>query len=468
MPNLRFVKTFQFKVTLVLILAMLLTGALCNFLIYKFALNAQFDQMREKLVLMAKTASLMVDAETLSQVPLNKAGVDSAAYKDISEKLKRIKAVSPYIRYIYTMARTEDPGTFQFIVDVDPFVKKGKKILTAYPGDKYNAKRFPEMLKAFNHPSADKKIESDEWGPILSGYSPIRDKTGRSVAILGVDMAANDVYLTQEEVHKRAFLVLIIGIIFSLLLGTLVSKKVFHPVKKLVEGTRHISDGNLQYQVEIEGHDEITELAGAFNKMAINLRDSRKRILGYFYDVVQSLVRVIEARDHYTRGHSERVAEYSQRIALKMGFPSEKIELLKEIALLHDIGKFGIQESILNKKEKLTDEEWEVIKKHPIIGEDILKPIVLSDEMLAMIRGHHERFDGKGYPDNLTGENTNIFAAILSVADAYDAMTSTRAYRLALKKQGAIEELLKHKSSQFNPKVVDAFLQVLIEEGNVF
>ncbi len=131
------------------------------------------------------------------------------------------------------------------------------------------------------------------------------------------------------------------------------------------------------------------------------------------------------------------------------------------MALLHDIRRFGIQEKILNKKDGLTEEEWEVVRKHPIIGEDILKPILLNEEMLAIVRGHHERYDGKGYPDKLSGDNINIFAAILFVADAYDAMTSLRAYRPALSKQEAIEELQKNRGTQFNPRVVDAFIQAL-------
>lgn len=456
-------RSFQVKVTLALILSMLFTGAMCNFLIYKFALNSQFKEIRNKLMLIAQTAALMVDADVLLTVPLNREGIDSAPYKMVAEKLEKIKAVNPHIKYIYTMTKTEETGIWQFIVDPDPVTKKGRRILTSYPGDKYNAGRFLEMLQAFNRPSADKKLEIDEWGITLSGYAPIYDKNGQSVAVLGVDIMAEDVYMTQRQVHRRALFVLVLGIIFSLVLGILLSKRITDPVEKLVEGTRHIARGNLQYHVEIKGDDEISELASSFNQMAENLRESRKRILSYFYDVVQSLVRIIEARDHYTRGHSEVVAEYAEKIALKMGFPKEKVEFLKEIALLHDIGKLGIQESILNKKEKLTDQEWEIIRKHPVIGEDILRPIVLSAEMLAMIRGHHERYDGNGYPDKLSGDNINIFAAILSVADAYDAMTSQRAYRPALTKQESIAELKNNKGTQFNPQVVDIFLQILQE-----
>ena len=258
---------------------------------------------------------------------------------------------------------------------------------------------------------------------------------------------------------------LVFGLILSLGLGFLLSNRVTKPIKKLVEGTLRIAQGNLQHQVKVSSHDEIGKLAQSFNKMAQSLYESRRKLHDYFYRIMQSLVRILEARDRYTKGHSERVAGYVERIALKLGYPEERLELLKEVAVLHDIGKLGVPESILNKKGKLTNDEWEVVRKHPLIGEDILRPVLLNEEMLVIIRGHHERFDGKGYPDRLSGENINLFAQIISVADAYDAMTSTRAYRPSLSKQKAMEELANNKGTQFDPKVVDAFLKVLEDES---
>ncbi|MEW6101221.1 MAG: HD domain-containing phosphohydrolase [Candidatus Omnitrophota bacterium] len=456
--------SFQVKITLVIIFSMLFAGALSNLLIYKFSLESQFNELRSKLMIIAQTAGLLIDADTLLGVPLSHQGTNSEAYKVIAQKLKKIREVNPQIKYIYTMARTQEEGIWQFIVDPEPEPQAGrgnKDNPTSYPGDRYDASRFPEMLKAFHGPSADTKLEIDEWGVTLSGYAPVRDSAGEAVAMVGVDVTADNVYLTQKAVHRRAFLVMLLGIITSIALGMLISRRVTGPLKKLVEGTRSVARGNLNYAVAVEGSDELSELAASFNQMSKSLYESRKKIMSYFYDVVQSMVRILEARDHYTRGHSEMVAQYSEMIALKMGFPKEKIEELKEMALLHDIGKLGIKESILNKREKLTEEEWGIIRKHPIIGEDILKPILITEEMLAMVRSHHERYDGKGYPDALGQEKINIFAAILSVADAYDAMTSCRAYREAMAKADAIEELKKNSGTQFNPKVVQAFLEVI-------
>lgn len=458
-------RSFKVKFTFVLILAMLFAGAMSNFLIYKFSLTAQFNQLSDKLKVIAQTAALMVDSDLIGQVPLNHAGINSAPYKIIVEKLKKIREVNPPIKYIYTMTKTDQAGRWQFVVDPDIVSKDlGKKDVTSYPGDLYNAGRFPEMLKAFAGPSSDKKLYIDEWGVTLSGYAPIRDNQGKAVAMLGVDILADDVYNIQKEVRRRALLVLILSIVLSIGLGMLISGRVTNPIKKLVEGTSHLADGNLEYRVEVKGNDELSDLARSFNNMAVNLSESRRNLRSYFCRTVQSLVRILEARDHYTRGHSEKVAEYAEKIVSKIGFDREKAELIREAAVLHDIGKLGVEEKILNKKEKLTEAEWEAVKQHPIVGGEILKPVLVDGEMLAIIRGHHERYDGKGYPDEISGENIHLFAQILAVTDAYDAMTSSRAYRPALSKEEAIAELKKNSGSQFNADIVKVFLQVLAEE----
>ncbi|MDD4899352.1 MAG: HD domain-containing protein [Candidatus Omnitrophica bacterium] len=458
-------ESFQFKVTLALVASMLFVGGMSNFLIYKVSLDSQFNQLRDKIKIVARTAALLVDGDVLARVPLNHEGAASDAYKIVLERLRRIKKANRQIRFIYTLAKTSQDGVLQFVVDADPLIiGRGKDKLSALPGDRYDATRFPEMLSGFEGPSSDTKLEVDQWGATLSGYAPIVDNDGKTIAILGADIAATDVYKAQNEILRRALFVLIIGIILSVLLGVVFSRRITKPIEKIVAGTRSIASGNLNYQVEVAGNDEISELGRNFNRMARSLYKARRRMQNYVYRVIQSLIRIIEAKDSYTRGHSERVAEYALKIGQRWGLSPEKMELLHETAVLHDIGKLGIQENVLNKKEKLTPEEWELIKKHPVIGEDILRPIMINPEMLAIVRGHHERFDGTGYPDKLSGNNIHLFAQILSIIDSYDAMTSVRAYRPALSKEQAIEELKRSKGTQFNPRIVDVFVKILEEE----
>ncbi len=453
------------KIAFVFIVAMLCAGALSDYLIYRYSLNSQFAQFRDNLRIIAQTAALTIDAEMLAQIKLNKEAVNSSEYKKISGQINAIKNANPPIRRIYIMSRAVRPGRLCYIVDSEPVSREpGNNGLASYPGDEYNPSNFPEMMRAFNGPTADKKIGEDRWGKLVSGYAPIRDKKGTAAAILGVDLMAGDVYLAQEEIQGRATLVLLFGVIFSLFLGTLVSRSITKPIEELVKGTENIAKDNLQYRVKISGDDELSLLADSFNRMAESLHSSRVKLNNYFYNAIKSLIRILEAKDSYTCGHSERVAEYAVQIAARMGFPLEKIELLRDAAYLHDIGKLAVAENILNKTGRLTDEEWKKIREHPVIGEEILKPIQLTEEVLAIIRGHHERFDGSGYPDKLSGTGIHIFAAVVSVADAYDAMTSARAYRPAMSREAAMAELVKGSGQQFDPKVVDAFLQVLKED----
>ncbi len=456
----RFLKSFRFKVILASVSSLFFVLALSVVLVYQFILHAQFEQLRDKLEVIARTASLAIDPETLLSIPLNREGMNAPSYQAVAKKLSAIKKQNQPIDSIYILTRTDHEGIWQFIIDPEPESRK-KNGVTSYPGDKYNASRFPEMMKAFDGAAADRKFEVDEWGVTLSGYAPIFDKRGKAVAVLGVDILAHDVIATQKAVQRRMILIFVSGILLSFILGFVLTGHITGPVKELVEGTRRISKGDLWARVSVRDEGEIAELAEAFNKMAEELITAQRKNHRYFYGVIQSLVRVVEAKDHYTRGHSERVAEYAARIALRMGFAPDSVEALKQIAVLHDIGKLAIQDDLLNKKEKLTPQEWDVIRTHPLIGEDILRPVSLNQEMLTIVRGHHERYDGKGYPDALEGDKINIFAQILSVADAYDAMASSRAYRPALSQQEAIAELRKNRGTQFNPKVVDSFIDVL-------
>ncbi|MBL7069937.1 MAG: HD domain-containing protein [Candidatus Omnitrophica bacterium] len=456
------INSFQTKLTLILVASMIFMGTLSNFLIYRFAMDKQFNQLRSKLMMLAGTSALMINPDMLMRVPMEYQGAATHAYKEVMDELRRIKKANRSVRFIYTLAKTDQPGVLQFIVDADPYMgAQRNRGMTSYPGNKFDASGFPEALKAFSEPSADERLKIDEWGVTLSGYSPIYDPSGKVIAILGIDVGAKDLYLTRRALQKRALIILLLGVVFSGILGILFSRRLTGPIRKLVEGTRHIAMGDLQYQVRIEGGDEISELARHFNKMANILYRSRRRVHSYFYRVIQSLIQIIEARDPYTGGHSERVADYAVKIAAKMNFTDEQIELLRETALLHDIGKLGIKESVLNKKGKLTDNEWSLIRRHPVIAEDILRPILLNAEMLTVVRGHHERYDGTGYPDKLAGDNINVFAQILAVADAYDALTSSRAYRAAFSKSDAVKELEKNKGTQFNPHIVNLLIEVL-------
>jgi response regulator RpfG family c-di-GMP phosphodiesterase len=182
-----------------------------------------------------------------------------------------------------------------------------------------------------------------------------------------------------------------------------------------------------------------------------------KQIRRTFLSAINSLIRTLEARDSYTSGHSLRVRRYALALADRVGVSPRMRKHLSLAAKLHDIGKVGLPEGILNKPGALTAEEYDLVKTHPVIGERILSPIIRNRDVLATIRGHHERYDGSGYPDGLNGDHIPFLARLLSVADCFDALTSSRAYREALPSRAAMEVIGDAAGTQFDPALVRAF-----------
>ena len=191
------------------------------------------------------------------------------------------------------------------------------------------------------------------------------------------------------------------------------------------------------------------------------LTDSNEKLEKAYLDMVETLRFTVEAKDSYTRGHSDRVAEYSILIGEKVGLPEEQIKLLKIGGLFHDIGKIGIPDSILLKPEKLTDDEYSEIKNHPSIGAHILGSAEAFKNIEPIVKHHHEKFDGKGYPSGLQGEGIPYLARIAAIADTFDAMTSKRSYRNALDMQIVKDEIERCKGTQFDPQLSDVFLDIL-------
>lgn len=192
----------------------------------------------------------------------------------------------------------------------------------------------------------------------------------------------------------------------------------------------------------------------------IKLEESYNKLNLSYKNTVVTLSNAVDARDTYTAGHSTRVAEISLEIGKVLGLSEERLSDLEYAALFHDIGKIGIPDYILNKNGKLTDDEYDKIKQHPDIGVGILKTIDFMIEGLSAIRYHHERYDGRGYPMGIKGENIPLGARIIAIADTYDAMTSNRPYRNGLSHKVAVNEILNNKGLQFDDKLVEAFIKI--------
>lgn len=192
--------------------------------------------------------------------------------------------------------------------------------------------------------------------------------------------------------------------------------------------------------------------------------DRRRQVEKLSEEVMKTLANTIDAKDKYTNGHSLRVATYSQEIAKRCGKSKAEQKKIFHMALLHDIGKIGIPDHIINKDSRLTDEEYNAIRQHPKIGSDILKTIEEMPDIMIGARWHHERYDGKGYPDGLKGEEIPEYARIIGVADAYDAMSSKRSYRGILGQDIVRSEIEKGRGTQFDPHFADVMLQMIDDD----
>jgi len=227
----------------------------------------------------------------------------------------------------------------------------------------------------------------------------------------------------------------------------------------------YTTDENRKYLLEnlMDLQKNLQDKIKSRTKALIREKDRSEKFL---IELSLSLSGTIDAKDKYTSGHSRRVAEYSKEIAKRLGKTEEEQQTIYLVALLHDIGKIGIPDEIINKKSKLTDEEFNIVKQHPEIGSEILKNIETIPEIRTGVRWHHERYDGKGYPDHLKGEDIPEYAQIVSVADAYDAMTSNRSYRPLLPQSFVRNEIVKGINTQFSEKMASVMLTIIDDDKN--
>ena len=208
------------------------------------------------------------------------------------------------------------------------------------------------------------------------------------------------------------------------------------------------------------------ELDGYRKDLQRRLEEKTREVELVTIQAITTVANTIDAKDDYTKGHSIRVAYYSEALARKIGWSEEEVQNIHYIALLHDIGKIGVPDSVLNKPFKLTNVEFELIKNHTVMGAEILKDIKMFPNVSVGAKFHHERFDGKGYPSGLKGDEIPLVARIIGIVDSYDAMTSNRVYRKRLQDEMVKQELLRGKGTQFDPYLVDQFME-LLDEGNL-
>ncbi len=270
-------------------------------------------------------------------------------------------------------------------------------------------------------------------------------------------------YASVTQAQKESFLLALFSLGFAALVALFAARMLAHPLEELVEKVRSIAGGELKQRVEVRGVRELAELSETFNSMSDSLEKSIEKLKlaakenqELFINSVRTLAAAIDAKDPYTRGHSERVARYAVVLAKNMGLPPEEVRIVRLSALLHDVGKIGIDDRILRKPTALTAEEFEVMKTHPIKGALIMGQIPQLKEILPGIKHHHEKWAGGGYPDGLKGEKIPLVARVVAVADTFDAMTTTRPYQKAMPLAYVIKQIKSFAGKSFDPVVIAA------------
>ena len=361
----------------------------------------------------------------------------------------------------------------QIVAYPDPRVMvPGQNVTSTSPLAK-QFEELPQELHAtqtsnFEMSSPDKRGKKVE---MIGTYSTIPELRWAVIAQRSLNNARVDAGVMELTSEALQF---VVGVTFvALLLGYLFALRITRPIRGLVESTRAISRAEFHERVPVSGAAEISELAETFNSMAGDieefvdkLKDAAEENRELFMGSIRMLAAAIDEKDPYTRGHSGRVAKYSLILGDGLGLSAEELDRLRISALLHDVGKIGVDDRVLKKPGKLTDEEFDLMKQHTVKGANIMRPVAQLKDVLPGIELHHERLDGQGYPYGLQGDQIPMMARIIAVADTLDAITTNRPYQSAMDLEYALNRIRSLSVTRFDPQVVGA-LETAVREGRL-
>jgi HD-GYP domain-containing protein (c-di-GMP phosphodiesterase class II)/CheY-like chemotaxis protein len=288
---------------------------------------------------------------------------------------------------------------------------------------------------------------------------------GIDVALVGTALPQTFLVHPSQVTRLQIFGLATLGFLFVIGAGVLVANRITRPLLDVVQASEAVAQGNLTVKLDARGNDELATLARAFNDMVISLERSNRELLEAYNNTLEGWSKALELRDEETEGHTQRVTDLTVRLARRMGIIDDDLIQIKRGALLHDIGKMGIPDGILNKPGPLSEPEWEIMRKHPIYAYQMLSPIGYLRPALAIPCCHHERWDGSGYPMGWKEEDIPLPARIFAVVDVYDALRSDRPYRVAWPEERVLDHLESNKGVHFDSKVVDEFVRMIRNEG---
>lgn len=388
-----------------------------------------------------------------------------AALVSLDQVYHRLQTTSVRGRTVYVVDRN---GSIVAHPDVRDYVP-GTDVSLAFAV----VKRLQELPAELRSTQTTSFTLEDNGSPVemIGTYSTIPELQWSVVAQRRLEDARADAGV--EELNRQALTVVVVVTFAALVLGYLFAVAITAPIHSLAASTRAISRGEFHERARVRGAREVSELAETFNKMADDIEDYIARLKRaaeenreLFLGSIRMLAAAIDEKDPYTRGHSGRVAKYSVIIGEELGLDAEELDKLRISALLHDVGKIGVDDRVLKKPGALTPDEFELMKQHPVKGANIMRPVAQLKDMLPGIELHHEHIDGGGYPYGLRGEQIPLMARIIAVADTLDAITTNRPYQSAMSLDYALERIRQFVGSKFDAVVVDA-LEAAIQSGRL-
>ncbi len=329
---------------------------------------------------------------------------------------------------------------------------------------------LPQELRSTANLQFTEKVKSRQV-EMIGTYSTFPELNWAVIVQRSLDEAQTDAGVT--ELNKQALAFVSVVVLAAILVGYFFAVGISGPVRGLAASTRAISRGEFHQRSQVRGALEISELAENFNKMAGDIEEYIERLKEaaeenreLFIGSIRMLAAAIDEKDPYTRGHSGRVAKYSTLIGQELGLSTAELDKLKISALLHDVGKIGVEDRVLKKPGSLTPEEFALMKQHTIKGANIMRPVSQLKEVLPGIELHHEHIDGRGYPYGLQGQQIPLMARIIGVADTLDAMTTNRPYQSAMDLEYAMDRIRALAGSKFDPVIVNA-LEAAVNAGKL-
>ena len=374
------------------------------------------------------------------------------------------------LRRIVERVREEGKGDITaFLVDRD-----GRVLMHSEPSVDVRHPNFSHLKIVQDFVKAPVRLTESYVDP-QSGNRKFIGTVAPTVANAGVivQKPEESAYASVDRMIRATIQWVAIALVLAIGAAILFASGIARPVRALAQRTYEIARGNYQQRVEVTTSNEIGELAENFNVMSASIEHAVEQLKKaahenhlLFINSVRMLAAAIDAKDPYTRGHSERVARYSVAIGKNLNLPEKDMRSLRISALLHDVGKIGIDDRILRKPGALSDEEFEFMKQHPAKGAAIMSGVAQLIDIIPGMKYHHEKWSGGGYPDGLEGEQIPMQARIVAIADTFDAMTTNRPYQKAMELSYVVEKIKSFAGTRFDPHVVEAFVNA-VKRGDI-